>query len=653
MKSNESKKNIIKWSIKWKLMTMITLLMLSFLTVLTYFQISSQKRLMENELGRRIELIKENLTVRGKNFITHLSAQVERDIASFNFSGLMEGVKSGVENNQEATYAILANSSGTVFIHTLNPDLVQTELTGERDKEALEKTEISVAEYKEENESFIEIVRPVQISTEPWGVLRVIFTLKYLDAEIESSMQKIEQETRGMIQEAIFTSLGFMGMAFVIILIFVRSITEPVREVGNFAKMLSEGNLCAVIDIKNRDEIGQMAADLNHAAVNLSKIMEQLTDTTGALSKSSEELSSVSEQMASSAQETDSQAGTVAMASEKVTANVAGVASVVANSSESVSSIAAMTEEMSTSFSNMTDFAQRTSQNVNAMAQSSVEISSEIHNAASAVEKMTLSLNEVAKHTGQASHVSRSASQRAEEINEKIAALVFSSKRIGRVVSVIKDIADQTKMLALNATIEAAGAGKAGKGFAVVAGEVKELAKQSADATDEIAEQIEQIQSSTNEAVAVIEEIANVISEIAGINESIAVSVDEQTDSANEISRTIADNAATVKNIAEHARESAQLVEEIAKSTAETSETAKNVARHVDELAKGVKNAAGSAEEAAHGVQDISTTMQGITEASKETSAGAARTNTSSKILSRLAAELSEIVRRFKCDDQR
>ena len=98
MKDKQIKEKLaVQWSIKWKLMTTITILMLSLLALLTYSQISSQKSLMEREVGKRITLMKENLTERGKNFVAHLSEQVEKDIASFNFSGLMEDVKNNLQ----------------------------------------------------------------------------------------------------------------------------------------------------------------------------------------------------------------------------------------------------------------------------------------------------------------------------------------------------------------------------------------------------------------------------------------------------------------------------------------------------------------------------------------------------------------------------
>ncbi|MDM8549168.1 methyl-accepting chemotaxis protein [Desulfobacterales bacterium HSG2] len=244
--------------------------------------------------------------------------------------------------------------------------------------------------------------------------------------------------------------------------------------------------------------------------------------------------------------------------------------------------------------------------------------------------------------------MSQLANRRTEQISAKMEMLVVSSGQIGKIVGVIKKIADQTNMLALNATIEAAGAGEAGRGFAIVAGEVKELARQSADATDEIAGQIEDIQTSVRDTVRAIEEISKIIGEIAGINETIAASAQEQTATAGEISKSVAGTAATVKNVAENANESANLMGEIARSTDETSKTAAEISRNIDKVLNSAKSVAVSSDEAARGVSDISENIRRISATSEQTAIGASETNTSSKKLAEMASSLIQIISKFK-----
>ena len=252
----------VKWSIRWKLMAIITVLMVSLVVILSYMQISSQKEMLEVELNDRIELMKVNLIERGKSFITNLSQRVENDIASFNFSGVMEAVKDSVQNNKEIKYAILMDSFGMAYIHTDKPDLIQTKLTGARDRKALIQRKVTAMTYKEGDEPVIEIVNPIQISTEPWGALRLIYTLKLLDREIETSRKQIQQKIRRMVYKSIVTSLGFMGVCFIIVFILSTRFSKPLIHLAESARRLSKGDfsVSSDIQIRSRDEVGLLGA---------------------------------------------------------------------------------------------------------------------------------------------------------------------------------------------------------------------------------------------------------------------------------------------------------------------------------------------------------------------------------------------------------
>ncbi len=458
---------------------------------------------------------------------------------------------------------------------------------------------------------------------------------------------EVNQPVNALIRHVLFIVIFFtvliVGFAFWIAL----GITNPIQEIARYIDKFGKGDLSENLMITSKDEIGDMAGDLNRAVGNIRSIMEELMSSTDILTHASNELSSVSSQMASSAEEMSSQSNTVAAATEQVSTNVGTVAAAAEQSSSVITNIAAMTEEMSSTFKNIAIIANDASSKVTDMSRSGQDMSNGVANVATAIEEMSASFGEVAKSTAQASKISRNASINAEEISVKMEALETASQQIGKVINVIKDIADQTNMLALNATIEAAGAGEAGKGFAVVAGEVKELARQSAEATDEISGQIENIQSSTNEAVQAIASIRQTIMEIANINETIASSVEEQTSTTNEISRNVSGNAGQARNVAENADSLARLVTDIANSTNEASQTANEVARNVEETSGGVKEIARSSGEAAKGVQDISKNIQGINVASNQTASGAGHTNQSAQELSGIAESLKEIVNRF------
>lgn len=262
----------VRWSIRWKLMGIITLLVFCLVAVLSYTQISNQRKILEEDLNQRIALMRANLIERGKSFITNLSQQIENDLAAFNLSGVMQALKESVESNREIKYAILMDASGVVFMDTHRPNLIQTRLTGERDREALNQKKIKVVACREGDEPVIEIVKPLQISTEPWGVLRLIYTLNVLQKEIEVSRKQIRQEIEGMIYRSILTSLLFLGACLLLVYILSTKFTRPLIRLTQSARKLSKGDfsISPDLEIRSRDEIGVLGSSF----VNMSKDLE-------------------------------------------------------------------------------------------------------------------------------------------------------------------------------------------------------------------------------------------------------------------------------------------------------------------------------------------------------------------------------------------
>lgn len=283
-------KIIVRWSIKTKLIVIMTILMLSLVAILTYTQISSQKTILEDELNKRIALMKENLIERGKSLIANLSQQVENDIAAFNFSGAIEVLEDRVRNNPEIKYAILMDALGMVFVNTFNPEATASELT-ERDTNALSQKDLAVIEYRENGKSVIEIVHPLQISTEPWGVLRLIYSLRRLDREIDISKRQIQQEIRGMIYRSVFTSLGFMVVSFIGVFLLSTTFSEPLIYLTRAARHLARGDF-AVSDrlhIHSRDEVGVLAESFIEMSRDLKDSYEKLEDHSRTLEQKVEE----------------------------------------------------------------------------------------------------------------------------------------------------------------------------------------------------------------------------------------------------------------------------------------------------------------------------------------------------------------------------
>ena len=275
----------------------------------------------------------------------------------------------------------------------------------------------------------------------------------------------------------------------------------------------------------------------------------------------------------------------------KYATDVTGRKTVEVQIQQSIVSLSASAEELTAVSHQMAGNAEETATQANVVSAASEQVSRNVATVASGAEQMQASIREIAKNSNEAARVAKNAVNVAHSTNETVTKLGESSQEIGNVIKVITSIAQQTNLLALNATIEAARAGEAGKGFAVVANEVKELAKQTAKATEEIGQKIEAIQADTKGAVSAIAEIGTIINQINDISNSIASAVEEQTVTTNEIGRNV--------------------------------------------------------NEAARGTGDIAKNISGVAVAAKNTTQGAGDTQRAAQELSRMAAQLQSVVSKY------
>ncbi len=377
--------------------------------------------------------------------------------------------------------------------------------------------------------------------------------------------------------------------------LFARTITRPLNAVVDRLRDIAEGegDLTVQLDASRADETGDVARYFNLFVEKLRRSIAEVAHETGDLTVTAGTLSAVATQLAGGAEETNSQTMTVAGATEQITANMKAVGGAADAMLHDVHAIVSASEEMS--------------QGVNTVA--------------SAIEQMNATLSEVAQSTSRAAGIANEATRTADETSGIIHYLEKAAREIGQVIDVINDIADQTNLLALNATIEAASAGDAGKGFAVVANEVKELAKQTAGATEDIKAKIGEIQSKTGAAVSAVERIGKVVGEIGSITVTIASAIEEQTATTREIARSVAGAAQGA------------------------TEVSTSVTRLNDEIERNVVR---GVREAENGIGDISRSIQHVSVASRETAEGASRTNGEAQHVSELAHRLQSVVSQFR-----
>ncbi|WP_028583759.1 methyl-accepting chemotaxis protein [Desulfogranum mediterraneum] len=385
------------------------------------------------------------------------------------------------------------------------------------------------------------------------GTRMWISTGVYLD-NIEAHEAQMGAEISSQVKKSITTMLISAGLIFAAIITLI--IVIAVGIVGNLKSMVAsfqdiaegEGDLTKRIEIKAKDEIAELAGWFNIFLEKLQGIIGDIATNSADVGGNSEQLSAISEELLAGAEDTSDRSTNVATAAEEMSANL--------------NSVAAAMEQSST--------------NANMVA--------------TAAEEMSSTINEIAENAEKARTVTADAVDQANSAFDRMKQLGIAANKIGKVTEAITEISEQTNLLALNATIEAARAGESGKGFAVVANEIKDLAKQTAEATLDIKNLIDDVQATSESTEEGIEQISAVITDVNDIVTTIATAVEEQTAATQEIADNIAQASVGIQEVNENVTQSSVVATDISQDITEVSSAAQKITDSSHEVKQSATN---------------------------------------------------------------
>jgi methyl-accepting chemotaxis protein len=463
-----------------------------------------------------------------------------------------------VSNNSHDTQQVLALRKE--YMDAL--EYLKNNSTTDEDRRLLSNIEQVVVPWREVNNRIMQAagtrqnVNAVKVADESVTRFEAVKSAlatyaKYRQERLDLFRNAQEKDVQRM--KLVLIACGCVSLCATVLMIVLltRSITRPLEYAVTRLKEVASGEVSIDVPkeyMERGDEIGLLSKAMQQMAVSLRETVKDITESIHVLSSSSVALSDNSRRMSRDSRETSEKAHTVAAAAEQMTSNV--------------TSVAASMEQTATNLSNVS----------------------------ANTERMTGTIGEIAASSEKARRITDEATRQAVDITVQMNQLGQAACEIGKVTETITEISSQTNLLALNATIEAARAGSAGKGFAVVANEIKELARQTAEATEDIKARIEGVQTSASGGIAEIEKISKVISDVNQIVSAIALAIDEQASATKEIARNIGEASGGVKDVNVRVAEASQATREIAMEIVVVDQAAGEMAQGSDQVRASVSD---------------------------------------------------------------
>lgn len=364
------------------------------------------------------------------------------------------------------------------------------------------------------------------------GAFEIISSLDATNASIRAAKINIIVITLGILSAILLTAWWLLQ----------KNVISPLQEAADYIDTIAQGDLTQQCDIKSEDEFGKIAAALGNMTENLRTMIRDIGNSSHLLNDESVGLGESAVQYAKGAKDLSERSMSVAAAAEEMSANM--------------QSVAAATEEATT--------------NISLVSNSTGD--------------MSATINEISTNAGKTQSITAEAVAQAKSASAQVNELGTAAGKIGKVTETITEISEQTNLLALNATIEAARAGEAGKGFAVVANEIKELAKQTAEATLEIKSQVDGVQKTTSNTVKEIENISKIIDEVNEIVVIVVAAVEEQNVTTDEIAENISQATLGIQEVTENVSQSSAVADEVATNINQVSGESEAIAGRSQDL---------------------------------------------------------------------